>query len=41
MGVVTTVVAFFMLRRDMKRGKMEMLGTFDKEKKTRLLIQNY
>lgn len=33
MGVVTTVVAFFMLRRDMKRGKMEMLGTFDKEKK--------
>lgn len=33
MGAVTTVVAFFMLRRDMKRGKLEMFGSFDKEKK--------
>lgn len=33
MGIVTTVVAFFMLRRDMKRGNLEMVGTFDKEKK--------
>ncbi|MEL3961221.1 hypothetical protein MKZ01_08065 [Lysinibacillus endophyticus] len=28
MGVVTTIVAFIFLRRDMKRGKMEMVGTF-------------
>ncbi|MFC7686958.1 hypothetical protein [Ureibacillus sp. GCM10028918] len=33
MGAVTTIVAFFMLRRDMKRGSMEMVGTFDREKK--------
>ncbi|MBD8027951.1 hypothetical protein H9636_14965 [Ureibacillus sp. Re31] len=32
MGVVTTVVAFIMLRRDMKLGKIEMVGTFDREK---------
>ncbi|MDN4492492.1 hypothetical protein [Ureibacillus aquaedulcis] len=32
MGVVTTIVAFLMLRRDMKRGNMEMVGTFDREK---------
>ncbi|HWL25846.1 MAG TPA: hypothetical protein VNR38_19200 [Ureibacillus sp.] len=32
MGVVTTIVAFFLLRRDMKQGKLEMVGTFDGEK---------
>lgn len=32
MGIVTTVVAFIMLRRDMKLGKIEMVGTFDREK---------
>ncbi|KGR90111.1 membrane protein [Ureibacillus massiliensis 4400831 = CIP 108448 = CCUG 49529] len=31
MGVVTTLVAFFLLKRDMKRGSMEMVGTFDGE----------
>lgn len=31
MGLVTTIVAFFMLRRDMKRGNIKMLGTFDGE----------
>jgi len=29
MGVVTTLVAFFLLRRDMKRGTIEMIGSFD------------
>lgn len=29
MGVVTTIVAFFLLRRDMKRGKLELVGTYD------------
>lgn len=28
MGVVTTIVAFMFLRRDMKRGKLEMVGSF-------------
>ncbi|RUL52148.1 hypothetical protein [Lysinibacillus antri] len=28
MGVVTTIVAFYFLRRDMKRGNMEMVGSF-------------
>ncbi|WP_408056613.1 hypothetical protein [Ureibacillus manganicus] len=32
MGVVTTIVAFFLLRRDMKRGNLEMVGTYDGEK---------
>ncbi|CAM5223953.1 Transporter OS=Ureibacillus acetophenoni OX=614649 GN=SAMN05877842_103133 PE=4 SV=1 [Ureibacillus acetophenoni] len=32
MGIVTTIVAFFLLRRDMKRGALEMVGTFDGEK---------
>lgn len=31
MGVVTTIVAFILLRRDMKRGSMEMVGTFEGE----------
>lgn len=29
MGVVTTIVAFFLLKRDMKRGKLELVGTYD------------
>ena len=29
MGVVTTVVAFLLLKRDMKRGKLELVGTYD------------
>jgi len=29
MGVVTTFVAYFLLRRDMKRGTLEMVGNFD------------
>ncbi|MEK4230764.1 hypothetical protein [Solibacillus sp. FSL H8-0538] len=29
MGIVTTVVAFFLLRRDMKRGTLELIGTYD------------
>ncbi|AWE07977.1 hypothetical protein DCE79_11515 [Lysinibacillus sp. 2017] len=29
MGVVTTIVAFIMLRRDMKRGKMDMVGSYE------------
>lgn len=29
MGVVTTMVAFFLLRRDMKRGNLELVGTYD------------
>lgn len=32
MGLVTTIVAFFLLRRDMKLGKLEMVGTFDGNK---------
>lgn len=31
MGTVTTLVAFFLLKRDMKRGSMEMVGSFDGE----------
>lgn len=33
MGAVTTIVAFIMLKKDMKRGNLEMVGTFDREKK--------
>lgn len=33
MGVVTTIIAFIFLRRDMKRGTMEMVGTFEGETK--------
>ena len=33
MGLVTTIVAFIFLRRDMKRGSLEMVGNFDHEKK--------
>ncbi|MFL0504931.1 hypothetical protein ACH0B5_04215 [Ureibacillus sp. 179-F W5.1 NHS] len=40
MGLVTTVVAFIMLRRDMKRGKIEMVGTFDKEKQDEKVNEN-
>lgn len=29
MGVVTTSVAFFLLKRDLNRGKLEMVGTYD------------
>ena len=29
MGVVTTIVAFFLLKRDMKRGKLQLVGTYD------------
>lgn len=29
MGVVTTIVAFFLLKRDMKRGNIELVGTYD------------
>lgn len=29
MGLVTTVVAFFLLKRDMKRGNLELVGTYD------------
>ncbi|MGM9943430.1 MAG: hypothetical protein ACI33M_00725 [Lysinibacillus sp.] len=29
MGVVTTIVAFFLLKRDMKRGKLKLVGTYD------------
>ena len=29
MGLVTTFVAFFLLKRDMKRGKLELVGTYD------------
>src|SRR5690606_31268889 len=29
MGVVTTVVAFIFLKRDMKKGKIELIGTYD------------
>ncbi|WP_097148997.1 hypothetical protein [Ureibacillus acetophenoni] len=29
MGLVTTIVAFILLRRDIKRGSLEMVGTFD------------
>ena len=29
MGVVTTVVAYFLLRRDMKRGNLQLVGTYD------------
>lgn len=31
MGVVTTVVAFIMLRRDMKRGSLPLVGTHDSQ----------
>lgn len=31
MGVVTTVVAFFMLRRDMKKGILPLTGNFEEE----------
>ncbi|BDH61708.1 membrane protein [Lysinibacillus sp. PLM2] len=31
MGAVTTLVAFILLKREMKRGSMEMVGTFDGE----------
>lgn len=31
MGVVTTMVAFFLLRRDMKRGNLELVGTYDND----------
>ena len=29
MGAVTTVVAFLLLKRDMKRGKLQLVGTYD------------
>ncbi|MCH7323187.1 hypothetical protein LZ480_15020 [Solibacillus sp. MA9] len=29
MGVVTTIVAFYLLKRDMKKGKLELVGTYD------------
>lgn len=29
MGVVTTLVAFYLLKRDMKRGNIELVGTYD------------
>ncbi len=29
MGVVTTLVAFFLLKRDMKKGKIPLVGTYD------------
>ena len=29
MGLVTTLVAFFLLKRDMKRGKIPLVGTYD------------
>lgn len=29
MGVVTTLVAFYLLKRDMKRGKIPLVGTYD------------
>ncbi|MEK4627163.1 MAG: hypothetical protein ABS944_10235 [Solibacillus sp.] len=29
MGVVTTIVAFFFLKRDMKQGKLALVGTYD------------
>ena len=29
MGLVTTVVAFFLLKRDMKRGNLQLVGTYD------------
>jgi len=29
MGAVTTVVAFFLLKRDMKKGKIPLVGTYD------------
>ncbi|WP_016838086.1 hypothetical protein [Ureibacillus thermosphaericus] len=31
MGIVTTVVAFLLLKRDMKRGTIDMIGNFDGE----------
>jgi len=40
MGAVTTIIAFIMLRRDMKRGKLEMVGTFDKDKKDDVVNTN-
>jgi len=40
MGAVTTIIAFIMLRRDMKRGKLEMVGTFDKDKKEDVVNTN-
>lgn len=46
MGAVTTLVAFFMLRRDMKRGTIEMEGNYDgagkdqEEAEPHLLSQN-
>ncbi|KOS69214.1 membrane protein [Lysinibacillus contaminans] len=32
MGLVTTIVAYILLRRDMKRGTLELIGTNDEEK---------
>lgn len=32
MGLVTTIVAYILLRRDMKRGTLELMGTNDEEK---------
>ena len=29
MGVVTTIVAFYLLKRDKKRGKLQLVGTYD------------
>lgn len=29
MGVVTTVVAFYMLKRDMKKGKIDLIGSYE------------
>lgn len=40
MGVVTTIVAFIFLRRDMKRGSMEMVGTFEGETKVDKVNEN-
>jgi len=43
MGVVTTVIAFIFLRRDIKRGKLELVGTYDngmeQEKKEEILTK--
>ncbi|NLY79509.1 MAG: hypothetical protein GX072_06350 [Lysinibacillus sp.] len=39
MGAVTTIVAFLLLKRDMKRGKIEMYGNFDGGEKEQEEIQ--
>lgn len=40
MGVVTTVVAFILLRRDMKLGKIEMHGNFDGGKENEIEVDH-